>query len=159
PAGPWRSPEPGSAPSSGTAPRGGPPPLLLPVPSFSPFPVLPGRLGVSERGRVELLAQVLRKDPFQPVGRQPAWIERHWAHQRDERKLLNGRRDIVVERDERPRSRRHQNQAAALANGATELPGALWRDRKSTRLNSSHQIISYAVFCLKKKNEIQNTCS
>src|SRR5258708_18220635 len=28
---------------------------------------------------------------------------------------------------------------------------ALRRDRKSTRLNSSHQIISYAVFCLKKK--------
>src|SRR5258708_14089008 len=26
-----------------------------------------------------------------------------------------------------------------------------WSDRKSTRLNSSHQIISYAVFCLKKK--------
>src|SRR5258708_39734685 len=30
----------------------------------------------------------------------------------------------------------------------TELAG---EDRKSTRLNSSHQIISYAVFCLKKK--------
>src|SRR5258708_29174535 len=28
------------------------------------------------------------------------------------------------------------------------------QDRKSTRLNSSHQIISYAVFCLKKKNNI-----
>src|SRR5258708_16299749 len=28
------------------------------------------------------------------------------------------------------------------------------RDRKSTRLNSSHQIISYAVFCLKKKNKL-----
>src|SRR5258708_11491279 len=28
-------------------------------------------------------------------------------------------------------------------------------DRKSTRLNSSHQIISYAVFCLKKKNNHQ----
>src|SRR5260221_2031381 len=27
------------------------------------------------------------------------------------------------------------------------------RDRKSTRLNSSHTVISYAVFCLKKKNE------
>src|SRR6267142_7244956 len=26
-----------------------------------------------------------------------------------------------------------------------------WRDRKSTRLNSSHMSISYAVFCLKKK--------
>src|SRR5258708_24719937 len=30
------------------------------------------------------------------------------------------------------------------------------QDRKSTRLNSSHQIISYAVFCLKKKKEKQN---
>src|SRR5438552_16886329 len=29
------------------------------------------------------------------------------------------------------------------------------RDRKSTRLNSSHQIISYAVFCLKKKKNKQ----
>src|SRR5688500_19810125 len=28
-------------------------------------------------------------------------------------------------------------------------------DRKSTRLNSSHLVISYAVFCLKKKNEYQ----
>src|SRR5258708_23319872 len=28
------------------------------------------------------------------------------------------------------------------------------RDRKSTRLNSSHQIISYAVFCLKKKKKL-----
>src|SRR5947208_12469036 len=30
------------------------------------------------------------------------------------------------------------------------------QDRKSTRLNSSHQIISYAVFCLKKKNNKRN---
>src|SRR5258708_17803834 len=29
------------------------------------------------------------------------------------------------------------------------------RDRKSTRLNSSHQIISYAVFCLKKKKRFE----
>src|SRR5258708_29800595 len=36
------------------------------------------------------------------------------------------------------------------------LGGAKTRDRKSTRLNSSHQIISYAVFCLKKKNMKQN---
>src|SRR2546422_3926586 len=33
------------------------------------------------------------------------------------------------------------------------LPGFDWRDRKSTRLNSSHGYISYAVFCLKKKNK------
>src|SRR5438552_10648586 len=32
--------------------------------------------------------------------------------------------------------------------------GSPFRDRKSTRLNSSHQIISYAVFCLKKKNKL-----
>src|SRR5258708_25586426 len=31
-------------------------------------------------------------------------------------------------------------------------------DRKSTRLNSSHQIISYAVFCLKKKKKINTRC-
>src|SRR5258708_13061047 len=33
------------------------------------------------------------------------------------------------------------------------------RDRKSTRLNSSHQIISYAVFCLKKKKTTKATGS
>src|SRR3712207_7885675 len=31
------------------------------------------------------------------------------------------------------------------------------QDRKSTRLNSSHANISYAVFCLKKKKNIKNT--
>src|SRR5438034_1756791 len=33
----------------------------------------------------------------------------------------------------------------------TTAQGALGLDRKSTRLNSSHTVISYAVFCLKKK--------
>src|SRR2546428_9056745 len=32
-----------------------------------------------------------------------------------------------------------------------------WRDRKSTRLNSSHDQISYAVFCLKKKKQTTHT--
>src|SRR5256885_3175101 len=39
--------------------------------------------------------------------------------------------------------------APALTKGA-KLPQL---DRKSTRLNSSHLVISYAVFCLKKKNK------
>src|SRR5258708_9138423 len=39
----------------------------------------------------------------------------------------------------------HVVQRAALLSGGEVI------DRKSTRLNSSHQIISYAVFCLKKK--------
>src|SRR2546429_1258303 len=33
-----------------------------------------------------------------------------------------------------------------------EIRGPRFQDRKSTRLNSSHGYISYAVFCLKKKN-------
>src|SRR5438132_3832657 len=37
----------------------------------------------------------------------------------------------------------------AVTPGTVELRG----DRKSTRLNSSHTVISYAVFCLKKKKE------
>src|SRR2546427_5856009 len=36
-------------------------------------------------------------------------------------------------------------------------PGAQPRDRKSTRLNSSHSQISYAVFCLKKKKKKKKT--
>src|SRR5258708_17744575 len=43
----------------------------------------------------------------------------------------------------------------ARAADPTETPAEepLALDRKSTRLNSSHQIISYAVFCLKKKKK------
>src|SRR2546426_7398386 len=42
---------------------------------------------------------------------------------------------------------------AALCERLAQLaPGK--RDRKSTRLNSSHLVISYAVFCLKKKRKI-----
>src|SRR5207245_3089722 len=38
------------------------------------------------------------------------------------------------------------------ANGMNPIPSSKPRDRKSTRLNSSHGSISYGVFCLKKKN-------
>src|SRR2546430_8494218 len=38
--------------------------------------------------------------------------------------------------------------------GLTSLSGTGYTDRKSTRLNSSHSQISYAVFCLKKKQHI-----
>src|SRR5947199_2702514 len=37
--------------------------------------------------------------------------------------------------------------------GARHGESVHWRDRKSTRLNSSHLGISYAVFCLKKKKK------
>src|SRR3712207_8877265 len=42
--------------------------------------------------------------------------------------------------------------AGRLAKGGAEL-SVVARDRKSTRLNSSHANISYAVFCLKKKKK------
>src|SRR5690349_22402715 len=44
--------------------------------------------------------------------------------------------------------------AARGTRGAAAAPVADRRDRKSTRLNSSHVEISYAVFCLKKKKKI-----
>src|SRR5947207_10922634 len=45
--------------------------------------------------------------------------------------------------------------ARFLIDSAISL--ALGGDRKSTRLNSSHTVISYAVFCLKKKKKDKNT--
>src|SRR2546427_5911874 len=49
--------------------------------------------------------------------------------------------------------------AAALTGVTHDRRGMPSRDRKSTRLNSSHSQISYAVFCLKKKkiNDTYNT--
>src|SRR2546422_6415297 len=43
-------------------------------------------------------------------------------------------------------------QNSVLVPGADGTVSATLSDRKSTRLNSSHGYISYAVFCLKKKN-------
>src|SRR5215467_15920516 len=40
-----------------------------------------------------------------------------------------------------------------LRSGEESVAGAGSADRKSTRLNSSHLVISYAVFCLKKKKK------
>src|SRR5258707_6690386 len=59
---------------------------------------------------------------------------------------LHGRRSPHVE----GLRRQHSQSSAEVAPA---------QDRKSTRLNSSHANISYAVFCLKKKNTIQSTYS
>src|SRR3989442_2495231 len=45
------------------------------------------------------------------------------------------------------------NPAAPPARAGGDTAGARGRDRKSTRLNSSHVRISYAVFCLDKKQQ------
>src|SRR5256885_4032020 len=44
----------------------------------------------------------------------------------------------------------------ALDTDPERVRGAEAADRKSTRLNSSHLVISYAVFCLKKKKNTQD---
>src|SRR2546430_7256800 len=46
-----------------------------------------------------------------------------------------------------------------LAAGQDQERGGVHGDRKSTRLNSSHSQISYAVFCLKKKKKETNKTS
>src|SRR5437868_12490348 len=68
---------------------------------------------------------------------------------------------IILRMSQTQRAQRGE-QSAAL-NTSDGLAAPAWmaartsRDRKSTRLNSSHVSISYAVFCLKKKkNKIEN---
>src|SRR5256885_8930370 len=48
-----------------------------------------------------------------------------------------------------------RHQIGVLHRSAGKRPKLTAGDRKSTRLNSSHLVISYAVFCLKKKKEQQ----
>src|SRR5256885_4077496 len=47
--------------------------------------------------------------------------------------------------------RRLRSEIQVVFQDPLSKPAFLFRDRKSTRLNSSHLVISYAVFCLKKK--------
>src|SRR5256885_12277954 len=58
---------------------------------------------------------------------------------------------LPISPDARPRRGRHRDQRLHGDRGGRV--GRLRPDRKSTRLNSSHLVISYAVFCLKKKKK------
>src|SRR5260221_13478453 len=58
---------------------------------------------------------------------------------------------IYRHRDGQSAVLRYDTQPAAAAPRRGDCQGERVRDRKSTRLNSSHTVISYAVFCLKKK--------
>src|SRR5690606_39745663 len=81
-----------------------------------------------------------------PISDTRVFVKRHvFRHVAD----LSSRLDRLaknVESGHRGRSRRRWQVA-----GKHSERGRLARDRKSTRLNSSHVKISYAVFCLKKK--------
>src|SRR5207253_10279167 len=56
--------------------------------------------------------------------------------------------DLAALNDHTP----HDERYSRLGEYTVIIQGLLASDRKSTRLNSSHVAISYAVFCLKKKN-------
>src|SRR5438034_8696707 len=72
--------------------------------------------------------------------------------------LLSGKRPIIFGDGQQSRDFTYVHNAvhANLLAARHEQPiaGGVFNvaDRKSTRLNSSHTVISYAVFCLKKKN-------
>src|SRR2546422_6473941 len=71
---------------------------------------------------------------------------------------------LVDRRAERDYDREAAEACEAERHEGTAHPGAVGdsaaddQDRKSTRLNSSHGYISYAVFCLKKKNLLLTMC-
>src|SRR5258708_22278780 len=76
------------------------------------------------------------------------------------RSKLDGYRALALIEDGKVqlRSRRGLDLAADFPRlvadlGKQAVDTMILEDRKSTRLNSSHQIISYAVFCLKKKED------
>src|SRR3712207_7890774 len=54
-----------------------------------------------------------------------------------------------------PTFRVHRSVFYCVANMPGAVPNTSTQDRKSTRLNSSHANISYAVFCLKKKKKYE----
>src|SRR5688500_19814105 len=71
-------------------------------------------------------------------------LHRHLSHEPDG--LSGNDQDVVAFR--------HLVESAPVPTRVSRSPDL---DRKSTRLNSSHLVISYAVFCLKKKNKNDKT--
>src|SRR5947208_5391513 len=83
--------------------------------------------------------------PILDVGVEPAAADHVAPGRRDARAAVAG--------EQRPgeQERGPDPVRELLVHFVPHVVGVDAQDRKSTRLNSSHQIISYAVFCLKKK--------
>src|SRR2546427_8776032 len=80
------------------------------------------------------------------------------GHHLHESHVLVGERGAIAEGTQENRPDRHtaprdRHDRDGLHAAADELALHVLQDRKSTRLNSSHSQISYAVFCLKKKKK------
>src|SRR3712207_8135077 len=73
------------------------------------------------------------------------------------REVVAQRRDPAVPEPEDLHQRHRGPRAVVVRQHGVDLADEHVRDRKSTRLNSSHANISYAVFCLKKKKKTNTT--
>src|SRR5690606_40110858 len=107
-------------------------------------------------GRRTLQLEVVEQEVVRPArGRvrphiRTELVARHTVTCRRATEEERGRRVDVVVLDHATRRNRRSRDAHRAARDVVE-PAHAERDRKSTRLNSSHVKISYAVFCLKKK--------
>src|SRR5207244_9078102 len=97
-------------------------------------------LDASECTPVSSLLSPLRPAQGGVHGRPTLWLRRREADQADRVSPVQGR------------ARGPPADPCREDSGHQHAQHLFVQDRKSTRLNSSHQISSYAVFCLKKKN-------
>src|SRR2546422_2561323 len=67
--------------------------------------------------------------------------------------LFRSRLSRHFDRAQTPEKLKQHRHALAARHDSRHYPAQIMKDRKSTRLNSSHGYISYAVFCLKKKKK------
>src|SRR5690606_41482237 len=81
-------------------------------------------------------------------------VPRRVQHGEEERQVEHPVGDVGADRLGRVQVDLAEQHGVVLAGQAVPLPVDVERDRKSTRLNSSHVKTSYADFCLKKKMDI-----
>src|SRR2546430_8981979 len=91
--------------------------------------------------------------PYTTLFRSPA------ERQDDDRHVRHGADDPGEPPELAPGSPDLKQRRAPFPTARPPRPAAVCQDRKSTRLNSSHSQISYAVFCLTKKNTADNAYS
>src|SRR3712207_6840702 len=139
-----------------------PAPLATPAPARKPPPLANKRppaeptvkLGVDFGRVVRLEGVTIDEEAVQVGGQLRLWL--HWASvgssQEDLRSvahLVGAQGRVVAKEDDQIGGRkRYLSRWQVGERSVDEM-----RDRKSTRLNSSHANISYAVFCLKKKKK------
>src|SRR3712207_8736988 len=87
--------------------------------------------------------------PYTTLFRSPSNVAQHLQFDYGDIEKGFAQAEVVVEREF---TTKMVHQGYIEPHASTAVWNADGQDRKSTRLNSSHANISYAVFCLKKKN-------